>query len=292
MFVADRGIGRALGGFGRRGGDARGRAFHSRIDGSEEEQMKYPMMMAALLATGTALTAGAPVAVQAQDGCAVPKPQKKRGVGGLLSAARSGGLEGSVAGALRGDGDRGSGLEDSGRRTAAGDGAATGKCSQTPRGEDKGRPVGAVAVPETATERARREMAANDAKYPSRMPIPEDWKTAKTAYDAFGKVRCTSCEGGYAQAGWPDWPRDEYSGKYGGAETRLSRLPVGHVHRWSASGFSGTLTIDGEEQVNGFRCRKMTYRLEKGGQSVSRPGLMCWGKANEYAGSDSWVGVF
>ena len=50
--------------------------------------------------------------------------------------------------------------------------------------------------------------------------------------------------------------------------------------------------MDGEGQVNGFRCRKMTYRLERDGKSAERPGLICWGKANEYAGSDSWVGVF
>lgn len=249
--------------------------------------MKYPMMIV-LLGTATALAAGVPGVAQAQDGCAAPKPQKKRGLGGLLS----GGLEGSVAGALRGDGNLASDLEGSGRRTVEDAGAPAVQCAGTRPAEKTGSSAGRAAAPETATERARREMAASDAKYPSRMPIPDDWKTAKTAYEAFGKVRCSGCEGGYTQAGWPDWPRDEYSGKYGGTETRLSRLPVGHIHRWSSNGFSGTLTIDGEEQVNGFRCRKLSYRLDKGGQNASRPGLMCWGKANEYAGSDSWVGVF
>ncbi len=258
--------------------------------------MKYPITLV-LLATGAAL-AVCPATAQAREGCGAQaqKPQKKRGLGGLLSAARSSGLTGSIAGALRGDGNLASDLTGTAERAAmdATDGAlASADCAQVPTdGTASETPATRDTAPETATQRAQRKMAANDAKYPSRMTIADDWKAAKTAYDAFGKVRCTGCEGGYAYAGWIDWPRDEYSGKYNGAETRLSRLPIGHVHRWSSNGFVGTLTVDGEEQVNGFRCRKMTYRLEKGGQSAARPGLICWGKANEYAGSDSWVGVF
>lgn len=263
--------------------------------------MKYPMTMA-LLAAGSAAAAAAAVgstAVRAEEGCAVSaaKPPKKRGLGGLLSAARSSGLEGSLAGATRGDGNLASDLKGSSRRAAEGgasESMAASGCRETAPKDDaaEASAAGGARPAETSTQRARREMAASDLKYPSRMPIPDEWKTAKAAYDEFGKVKCMSCEGGFAFSGWPDWPRDEFSGKYGGAETRLSRLPLGHVHRWSANGFSGTLTVDGEEQVNGFRCRKMTYRLEKGGQSASRPSLLCWGKANQYSGSDSWVGVF
>ena len=214
----------------------------------------------ALIAAGAILAAGGAVApAQAQDGCAAAAPKPKRGMGGLLGAALTA-------------------MECAGTRPRADSARET--------------PSAARPAPETATARARREMAANDAKYPSRMTIPAEWKEAKAAYEEFGKVKCFGCEGGYAYSGWPEWPRDEYSGKYGGAETRLSRLPIGHVHRWTANGFAGSLTIDGEEQVIGLRCRKMTYRLEKGGRSAERPSLMCWGKANEYAGSDSWVGVF
>ena len=257
----------------------------------------------ALLAVGIVPAAVAAIQpAQAQDGCTAPKPQKKRG-GGLLGAVRASGLVGSVAGALRGDGNLGADLKGAARREAErGAGqvlAAAAECAESrpaeaaPADGEGAESTGAARrTPETATQRARREMAASDAKYPSRMTIPAEWKAAKTAYDEFGKVRCTGCEGGYAYAGWVDWPRDEYSGKYGGTEKRLSNFPVGHVQRWSSNGFAGTLTINGEEQVNGFRCRKMTYRLEKAGKSAERPGLICWGKANEYAGSDSWVGVF
>ncbi|RHW18849.1 hypothetical protein D1610_01485 [Sphingomonas gilva] len=247
---------------------------------------------AAIMMTWSAVPAHAE-----DDACAVAaKPKKKRGLGGLFSAVRSSGLEGSIAGTLRGDGDLKSDLTGS-ARAAAERGLARAACADSATvtegsSEASGDEGAARAAPISATERARREMAAADAKYPSRMPIPPEWQAAKEAYDEFGKVVCFGCEGGHAYSGWPDWPRDEFSGKYGGDEKRLSRFPIGHVHRWSANGFAGSLTIAGEETVNGFRCRKLRYRLEKAGKSAERPGLICWGKANEYAGSDSWVGVF
>ncbi|MEI4508880.1 hypothetical protein WBQ88_19725 [Sphingopyxis sp. CCNWLW253] len=248
--------------------------------------MKYSMI-AALLVAGTTTATFYPAAAQAGEGCAAQTAKKKRGVG--LQLAR--GLKGSIEGALRGDGDLGSDLQGTAGQAAersSRDAQGAAECDKAPPRESASN----ASAPETATQRAQRKMAASDAKYPSRMTIPDDWKTAKAAYDEFGKVKCMSCEGGYGYSGWPDWPRDEFSGKYNGTEKRLSQFPVGHVYRWSSNGFAGTLTVDGEEQVNGFRCRKMTYRLEKGGKSAARPSLICWGKANEYAGSDSWVGVF
>lgn len=249
----------------------------------------------ALLMAGATLTAGSLLAAApalAQQGCGAQVAKKKRGLG--IQLAR--GLRGSLEGALRGDGNLASDLQGTAKQGAersVRDGLDTAKCNETQPREGAPDTTTASAPPaETATQRAQSKVAANDAKYPSRMTIPAEWTTAKAAYDAFGKVRCSECEGGYAYSGWVSWPRDEFSGKYNGTEKRLSALPIGHVHRWSANGFAGTLTINGEEHVNGFRCRKMTYRLEKDGKNAERPGLMCWGKSSEYAASDSWVGVF
>jgi len=247
------------------------------------------------IAATLAVAGGAalPAPAQAQESCA-PKA-KKRGFGIFGSGGQ--GLVASIEGAVRGNRDLKADLEESARREAAGGvdttvAAAGCRATRPADSAADGEPQPAAARRETSTERARREQTIADAKYPSRMPIPAEWKAAKDAYDAFGKVKCFGCEGGYAYAGWPSWPRDEFDGKYNGSETRLSRLPIGHVHRWTSNGFAGTLKVDGEGQVNGFRCRKMTYRLERDGKSAERPGLICWGKANEYAGSDSWVGVF
>lgn len=248
------------------------------------------------LATTLAVAAGIalPTPVHAQDACAT---QAKKRRPSLFGAEGAGGLFTRIEGLARGDRKLGRDLKDTAqtgatqRMSEAGSVAA---CRAANPGEPAEAETASTDAPrrETATERARREQATADAKYPSRMAIPAEWKTAKDAYDAFGKVKCFGCEGGYAYAGWPSWPRDEFDGQYNGSETRLSRLPIGHVHRWSSNGFAGTLKVDGEEQVNGFRCRKMTYRLERDAKSAERPSLMCWGKANEYAGKDSWVGVF
>lgn len=251
------------------------------------------------LVGGLALAGGAmlPSPASAQDDCA---EQAKKRRPSLFGAEGAGGLFSRVEGAVRGDRNLGTDIKDTARtgasqraseaRSVAGCRAAQPKerkvAEGTPPSSDAPRQT------ETATERAARRQAESDRQYPSRMEIPVEWRTAKDAYAEFGKVRCTGCEGGFAYSGWPSWPRDEFDGKHNGAETRLSRLPIGHLHRWTANGFSGSLSIDSEEQVNGFRCRTMTYRLEKDGKSAERPGLMCWGKSNQFAASDSWVGVF
>jgi hypothetical protein len=216
---------------------------------------------------------------QAQQVCSAEKA-KKRGLGRLMT-----GLKGSIGGAVRGDGDLGSDL--------AGTAAASARAAATclPPDASEGRQITADASADPAAP-ASRKPKADKIAYPSRMPIAEEWKTAKQAYEDFGKVRCSDCEGGYAYSGWPSWPRDEFDGKYNANEKRLVRLPIGHVHHWSATGFAGTLTVNGEEEHHGFQCRRLTYRLEKAGQSAERPGLLCRGKQNEYAGSESWVGVF
>ncbi|MCW1431109.1 hypothetical protein OLX23_18520 [Novosphingobium sp. JCM 18896] len=252
------------------------------------------------LAAGLIFAAGAilPSPAWAQSDCAA---QAKKRRPSLFGAEGSGGLFTRLEGALSGNRNLGTDIKDTasiGASQRMSEAASVAGC----RNQDKVERTDEDADPqtmtatrqpaETATQRAARRQAEADAQYPSRMPIPAEWKTAKTAYTEFGKVRCTGCEGGYAYSGWPSWPRDEFSGAYRGDEKRLERLPIGHVHLWTSNGFAGSLTINSEERVNGFRCRKMTYRLEKDGKSAERPSLMCWGKANEYAASDGWVGVF
>jgi hypothetical protein len=239
---------------------------------------KGAVAASAALVTMTAMALTATPAT-AQQVCSAEKA-KKRGFGRLMT-----GLKGSIGGALRGDGDLGSDLAG----TAVASARAAGTCLP-PDGAEAQRPAADSAAAPVAPP--RRKPKAEAIAYPSRMPIPEEWKAAKQAYEEFGKVRCSDCEGGYAYSGWPSWPRDEFDGKYNADQTRLSRLPIGHVHRWSANGFAGTLTVNGEEEHHGFKCRRMTYRLEKDGRNAERPGLMCRGRQNEYAGSENWVGVF
>jgi hypothetical protein len=238
-------------------------------------------IVAVSLLLGTSITLMVSAPAEAQQVCSAEKA-KKRGFGRLMT-----GLKGSIGGALRGDGNLASDL--AGTAQASVEAAAA--C--VPPDASEARSSRPAARQSEGSVAAAPKPAVAAARYPSQaITIPQHWKAAKEAYDEFGKVRCTGCEGGYAYSGWPSWPRDEFDGKYGGSETRLSRLPVGHVHRWTANGFSGSLTVNAEEEHEGFKCRRMTYRLEKDGRDAERPSLMCFGHQNQFASKESWVGVF
>jgi hypothetical protein len=257
-------------------------------------QHRLPALVAAaLLCALHAAPASAETCASPATNAEPTKPKKKGfGLGGLLSAARQAG-----AGDLLTTGD----LLGSGRSARIA-GAVAGTAAELARtgsqsaagGVDASTPCNAAsaAAPAATSEGARRQPATTDVKYPSRMPPPADFAAIKAAYDAFGKVRCHGCEGGYAYDGWASFPRDDYSSKYNGSAQRLGSLAVGHVHRWKGAESTGTLTIVAEDTVNGFRCRRLSYRLTKGGASAERPGLLCWGYANEYAGSESWNEVY
>jgi hypothetical protein len=163
----------------------------------------------AALALAVAAVWTAPPA-QAQQACSAKKA-KKRGFGRLMT-----GLQGSIGGALRGDGNLASDLAG----TAEASARAAAVCLPPDASEAQPDPAGSAS---NSAPPAPRKAKAEKVTYPSRMPIPDEWKAAKQAYDEFGKIKCSDCEGGHAYAGWPDWPRDEYDGKYGGSETRLSK---------------------------------------------------------------------
>jgi hypothetical protein len=121
---------------------------------------------------------------------------------------------------------------------------------------------------------------------------PSDFAARKAAYDRFGRVACPSCEGGFGYDGWPSFPRDALSGKYNEHGQRLGAMSVGHVHRWKGVESVGALTVVAEEDVGGHRCRRLRYTLLKGAASAERPGLVCWGYANPFAGRESWNEVY
>lgn len=249
-----------------------------------------PLVAGLLLATSF----GLPLPAHAQSDCAT---QAKKRRPSLFGAEGAGGLLTRLQGAARGQRNLGTDIKDTAQRGAeqrASEAATVAGCKAAEKTQSAPSQAtdGAQSPPQSAPEPPVRRQAESDVQYPSRMEIPREWRTAKDAYTEFGKVRCTGCEGGFAYSGWPSWPRDQHSGKHGGDERRLADLAIGHVHRWTANGFAGSLRVDSEEEVNGFRCRKMTYRLEKDGKSAERPGLICWGKSNQFAASESWVGVF
>jgi len=259
----------------------------------------------ALLIAAACLSVPAFAAVQAPTGCpaaSAPTPAKKKkfGLGGLIGVARSSGLMGSVAGAMRGDGNLGADVEDAGKtavtRTAESAldcVASTGSAVASARTQADRPELMELDIPlHSQAATPTRVKAAASLTYPSEIAKPAGFEATKDAYDDFGKVDCNDCEGGFAYDGWAVFPRDEYSGKYNGDAQRLGAWPVGHVHRWKGNESSGTLTVVAEQTVSGFRCRTLLYRLAKGKASAERPGLLCWGRANQFAGKESWNEVY
>lgn len=124
------------------------------------------------------------------------------------------------------------------------------------------------------------------------LKVPAEVEAKKAAYNKFGEVSCSDCEGGIDFDGRPQFPYDQFSGQYGERAKRAGSWSIGHVHRWQGKASTGTLTVLREENVDGFRCRRLEYRLMKGSASASRPGLICWGLANRSSEIENWHEIY
>lgn len=255
---------------------------------------------AVFLATA-ALAPVLPAHAQATADCAPASSDadapKASGFGRFLKNAAGSAMRGVATVAASG-GSVSNALDHAGRRTA--ERAATGAvdCAMTAATATAHASVpsdGGVSSPAAtggAAARASKPARSQAPRYPSEIAKPAGFDAIEDAFDAFGKGDCMECEGGYAYDSWPVFPRDEYSGKYNGDAQRLGSWPVGHVHTWKGNVSTGTLTVVDERTVEGFRCRTLHYRLTKGTATAERPGLLCWGRANQYAGSESWNEVY
>jgi hypothetical protein len=172
----------------------------------------------------------------------------------------------TIASGLRGDGDKSGDEETAPPAESAGETAAT---------------------PPTAASTTSKTSGYIDA-----LRVPPEIEAQKARYNKFGEVSCNDCEGGIDFDGRPKFPYDQFSGQYGERAKRAGSWPVGHVHRWQGRAAKGTLTVAREEQVDGFRCRRLEYRLEKGSSSASRPGLICFGLTNRSSEVENWHEIF
>jgi hypothetical protein len=199
-------------------------------------------------------------------------------------------LEEKAEQAIGGIENAGKGAAGDSRGGAPSPSASAAPTVMTPRAVRGGAPRGdSSATLARATPSAAPEASV---QYSSELPRPAGFEAVKAAFSQFGKVACSSCEGGFGHDSWPSFPRDEFSGKYNETGKRLGAFPVGHVHRWKGVASSGTLTVLAEETVGGLRCKKLQYRLVKGNASADRPGLVCWGYANGFARSEDWNEVY
>lgn len=169
-----------------------------------------------------------------------------------------------------------------------GDGDKLGDEETAPRTESASE---AAATPPTASSGAA-STTPKSSGYIDALRVPPEIEAQKASYNKFGEVSCNDCEGGIDFDGRPKFPYDQFSGQYGERAKRAGSWPVGHVHRWQGRASKGTLTVTREEQVDGFRCRRLEYRLEKGSGSASRPGLICFGLANRSSEVENWHEIY
>ena len=159
------------------------------------------------------------------------------------------------------------------------------------RKANEGTPNSVEAEVDAATPREK----ARSGSYarPGLMPIAAEIKDRKRAFDEFGKVRCSSCEGGYSYDSWANhFFHSELRGEPNGWAKKLAAMQVGEELNWQGNESYGTIAMRSQEQVNGFDCKTYSWSLEKGASSAQRDGLICWGKASDFSASDSWVEVY
>ncbi|RYD98079.1 MAG: hypothetical protein EOP61_15930 [Sphingomonadales bacterium] len=152
----------------------------------------------------------------------------------------------------------------------------------------------ARATPAPATTRPKAAAAATSKpiRFIGDMRAPAEVEAQKAAYNQFGEASCNDCEGGIALDGTPKFSYDQFSGQYGERAKRAGSWPVGHVHRWQGKASAGTLTVKSEERVDGFRCRRLEYKLVRGSSSASRASLICWGMASSESSVENWHEVY
>lgn len=129
-------------------------------------------------------------------------------------------------------------------------------------------------------------------RYVGSLKPSADAQAQKDAFRKFGEVSCNDCEGGIAFDSKPKAEYDQYSGNYAEWPRRAGNWPIGHVHRWKGKASVGTITVVKEEQVDGFKCRRLEYKLVRGTASAVRPSLICFGLANRDSSVENWHEVY
>ncbi|GEM_PF-1709345 len=185
------------------------------------------------------------------------------------------------------------------------DGAVDGTSRRNRRGADAApdaEPAAPASAPEsddvavggTPADAAPAPAATRSVRYVGDMRPPADAQGQKDAFRKFGEVSCNDCEGGIDFDSRVKFPFDEFSGKYNEIPRRIGSWSIGHVHRWQGKNNNGTMTLLGEETLQGLRCRRVEYRLvrAKGGASASRQSLVCWGMASSESSTENWHEVY
>lgn len=120
---------------------------------------------------------------------------------------------------------------------------------------------------------------------------PADAPERKKAFEAFSRVRCNDCEGGYAYDAWAKH-HVKVGYEYNAFENKIGGLVLGEAVTWKGVASRGSITVVGEDPVDGFRCKQLKWELVKGAERAERPGLYCFGYAGPSSGAETWVELY
>lgn len=235
------------------------------------------------------LSAGATPAVAQDAACAAAPPNGKvfgKRFGKLLGAAGVAAITGKKAAARASADAAVRDVGDSARENAVAEASAA-ACRQ--QQQEDGSPFEGG---ETKKSKAAARSPGHYAR-PDLIPVPAEIKAQKKAFDEFGKVFCSSCEGSYSYDSWAKpFFYSELQGNPHAWVRKLVAMDAGDMVTWQGSESRGTITLQGLEQRYGFDCKVYVWTLKKDGASAEREGLICRGAPDNYVATDNWFEVY
>lgn len=134
--------------------------------------------------------------------------------------------------------------------------------------------------------------APKNAGLPSDIKPSEQAARQAQAFLEFSRYDCSDCEGGH---GYDAWARQilNLRGDHEWEE-KVGALPVGGSIQWQGKVSDGALSLVGEAEVEGLRCRQVRYMLMRRSdhQLAERDGLFCFGRPDHHAAAERWVEVY
>jgi len=74
------------------------------------------------------------------------------------------------------------------------------------------------------------------------------------------------------------------------AETNWEKASQLAVSKGSKA--NGSITVVGETPIKDWPCKQLEWKLVRGAESITRPGLVCMTYGSSYSGSQTWNTVF
>lgn len=160
-------------------------------------------------------------------------------------------------------------------------------------GGGSAQPQQAEAAEEATSGPAPWPLNAGSAKvkYPGELKFSAELEQQKKDFVEWSAVSCDDCEGGRAYDAWAQhFIRTD--GSWNAWEKKLGALAMGESLTWKGSKANGSITVVGETPIKGWPCKQLEWKLVRGAESITRPGLVCMTYGSSYSGSQTWNTVF